>query len=118
MFEDPTQHVHIIPKMCFNLLCILIVRFWAQIFKLIFNPQNYCPGIYCSASVIINCQVTICLLYRSELYFVKLPNFLSVETRPFDPALYEDEADEDHVQDEEGHARMKLKVMSCDGDVM
>ena len=41
---------------------------------------------------------------------MKLPNFLSIETRPFDPALYEDEADEDHVQDEEGHARTKLKV--------
>ena len=50
------------------------------------------------------------LLCRSELYFVKLPNFLSIETRPFDPTLYEDEADEDHVQDEEGHARTKLKV--------
>lgn len=42
---------------------------------------------------------------------MKLPNFLSIETRPFDPALYEDEADEDHVQDEEGHARTKLKVL-------
>ena len=41
---------------------------------------------------------------------MKLPNFLSIETRPFDPSLYEDEADEDHVQDEEGHARTKLKV--------
>lgn len=50
------------------------------------------------------------LLCRSELYFVKLPNFLSIETRPFDAALYEDEADDDHVQDEEGHARTKLKV--------
>ncbi|XP_065888462.1 RNA polymerase-associated protein LEO1-like isoform X2 [Dysidea avara] len=60
----------------------------------------------------INVQIPRCStnLAKSELYFVKLPNFLSIETRPFDPALYEDEADEDHVQDEEGHARMKLKV--------
>ena len=55
-------------------------------------------------------MLALWVLYRSELYFVKLPNFLSIETRPFDHALYEDEADEDHVQDEEGHARTKLKV--------
>ena len=45
-----------------------------------------------------------------NLHFVKLPNFLSVETRPFDEATYEDEIDEDEVQDEEGRTRMKLKV--------
>ena len=45
-----------------------------------------------------------------ELHFVKLPNFLSVETRPYDPAFYEDEIDEDEVLDEEGRARLKLKV--------
>ena len=39
----------------------------------------------------------------SELYFVKMPNFLSIERKPFDPALYEDE---------EGRARLKWKVMS------
>ena len=48
----------------------------------------------------------------NELYFIKLPNFLSVETKPFDPTLYEDEIDEDEVLDEEGRARLKLKV-SC-----
>ena len=37
-----------------------------------------------------------------EHFFVKLPNFLSVETRPFDPMLYEDEIDEDDILDEEG----------------
>ena len=45
-----------------------------------------------------------------ELHFVKLPNFLSVETRPYDPSFYEDEIDEDEVLDEEGRARLKLKV--------
>ncbi|OQR66461.1 RNA polymerase-associated protein LEO1-like [Tropilaelaps mercedesae] len=45
-----------------------------------------------------------------ELHFVKLPNFLSVETRPYDPETYEDEVDEDEVLDEEGRARLKLKV--------
>lgn len=44
------------------------------------------------------------------LSFAKLPNFLSVETRPFDAATYEDEIDEDEVMDEEGRARLKLKV--------
>ena len=33
-----------------------------------------------------------------------------METRPFDPNSYEDEIDEDEVMDEEGRARLKLKV--------
>jgi len=45
-----------------------------------------------------------------ELNFIKLPNFLSVDTKPFDANLYEDEADDDEIQDEEGRARLKLKV--------
>ncbi|ERL88713.1 hypothetical protein D910_06095 [Dendroctonus ponderosae] len=45
-----------------------------------------------------------------DLNFVKLPNFLSVETRPFDPETYEDEIDEEETLDEEGRARLKLKV--------
>ncbi|XP_042913308.1 RNA polymerase-associated protein LEO1-like [Parasteatoda tepidariorum] len=45
-----------------------------------------------------------------EVHFVKLPNFLSVDTRPYDPQWYEDEVDEDEVLDEEGRARLKLKV--------
>ncbi|VDQ15647.1 unnamed protein product [Trichobilharzia regenti] len=39
-----------------------------------------------------------------------MPNFLSVETRPFDPNYYEDELDEDEILDEEGRTRLKLKV--------
>jgi len=48
----------------------------------------------------------------NEMHFVKLPNFLSVEQRPFDPENYEDELDEDssQQQDEEGRNRTKLKV--------
>lgn len=42
-----------------------------------------------------------------------MPNFLSVETRPFDPNYYEDELDEDEVLDEEGRTRLKLKVSTC-----
>jgi RNA polymerase-associated protein LEO1 len=45
-----------------------------------------------------------------EIHFVKLPNFLSVETRPFDAETYEDEIDEEETLDEEGRARLKLKV--------
>uniref|UniRef100_A0A1B0A552 Another transcription unit protein n=1 Tax=Glossina pallidipes TaxID=7398 RepID=A0A1B0A552_GLOPL len=45
-----------------------------------------------------------------EIHFVKLPNFLSVETRPFDPETYEDEIDEEETMDEEGRQRIKLKV--------
>jgi len=44
------------------------------------------------------------------LHFVKLPNFLSVERRPFDPNSYEDEIDDEETMDEEGRARLKLKV--------
>lgn len=44
------------------------------------------------------------------MYLVKMPNFLSVETRPFDPSYYEGELDEDEVLDEEGRTRLKLKV--------
>ncbi|XP_065684113.1 RNA polymerase-associated protein LEO1 [Hydra vulgaris] len=45
-----------------------------------------------------------------ELTFIKLPNFLSVDTKPFDPNFYEDEIDDDEVLDEEGRARLKLRV--------
>ena len=33
-----------------------------------------------------------------------------MEPRPFDPELYEDEAEEDDELDEEGRTRLKLKV--------
>lgn len=46
----------------------------------------------------------------SKLYFLKLPNFLSIDTHEYDPATYEDEIDEDEIKDNEGRARMKLKV--------
>lgn len=46
----------------------------------------------------------------NQIHFVKFPNFLSVEPRPFDPETYEDEVDEDEILDEEGRSRLKLKV--------
>ena len=45
-----------------------------------------------------------------KIHFVKLPNFLSIDTHPYDPQWYEDEIDEDEVHDDEGRARLKLKV--------
>lgn len=45
-----------------------------------------------------------------DIHFVKLPNFLSVDTRPFDKETYEDEIDEEETLDEEGRQRIKLKV--------
>merc|ERR1719468_1246124 len=47
-----------------------------------------------------------------EMHFVKLPNFLSIESRPFDPDTYEDELDDENAnqQDEEGRNRTKLRV--------
>lgn len=45
-----------------------------------------------------------------EVHFVKLPNFLSVDCRPFDPEHYEDEIEDEDSLDEEGRARLKLKV--------
>lgn len=44
------------------------------------------------------------------MYFVKLPNFLSVDCKPFDPETYEDEIEDEDSLDEEGRARLKLKV--------
>lgn len=46
----------------------------------------------------------------SKLYYVKLPNFLSIGTHEYDPATYEDEIDEDEAVDNEGRARLKLRV--------
>ena len=34
----------------------------------------------------------------------------TLSCRPFDPELYEDEGEEDEILDEEGRARLKLKV--------
>ncbi|KAF6023302.1 LEO1 [Bugula neritina] len=44
-----------------------------------------------------------------SLNVAKLPNYLSVEPKPFDPEEYETEID-DGVTDEEGRARLKSKV--------
>lgn len=41
---------------------------------------------------------------------MKFPNFLSVDCRPFDAENYEDEIEDEDSLDEEGRARLKLKV--------
>ncbi|XP_047393532.1 RNA polymerase-associated protein LEO1-like [Sciurus carolinensis] len=46
----------------------------------------------------------------NELYFVKLPKFLSIEPKPFDPQFYEDEFEDEKVLYEEDRTRLKLKV--------
>ncbi|XP_040824384.1 RNA polymerase-associated protein LEO1-like [Ochotona curzoniae] len=46
----------------------------------------------------------------SELYFVKLPKFLSIESKPFDPRVYEDEFEGEKMLYEEDRIRLKLKV--------
>ncbi|CAF0907614.1 unnamed protein product [Brachionus calyciflorus] len=46
-----------------------------------------------------------------EVHFVKLPNFLSVEPKPFDPDTYEDDnPTKNDTLDEEGKTRVRLKV--------
>ncbi|XP_066885962.1 RNA polymerase-associated protein LEO1-like [Kogia breviceps] len=46
----------------------------------------------------------------NELYFVKLPRFLSIEPKPFDPQHYEDEFEDEAVLDEENRTRLRLKI--------
>ncbi|NP_001360927.1 uncharacterized protein LOC666190 [Mus musculus] len=46
----------------------------------------------------------------NELYFVKLPRFLRIDPKPFDPQYYEDEFEDEKVLCEEDKARLKLKV--------
>ncbi|CAB4012071.1 RNA polymerase-associated LEO1, partial, partial [Paramuricea clavata] len=59
----------------------------------------------------INVEIPYCKFsLGSEMAFVKLPNFLSVETKPFDLTTYEDEFEEDEVMDDEGRSRLKLRV--------
>lgn len=48
-----------------------------------------------------------------DIHFVKLPNFLSVDTRPFDQETYEDEIDEEETLDEEGRARYVAVWCKC-----
>uniref|UniRef100_A0A1I8BCZ4 RNA polymerase-associated protein LEO1 n=1 Tax=Meloidogyne hapla TaxID=6305 RepID=A0A1I8BCZ4_MELHA len=43
-------------------------------------------------------------------YFVKLPNFLSIDTKPFDPETYDDEIEEDETLEDDGRTRLKLKL--------
>ena len=43
---------------------------------------------------------------------------LLVSCRPFDPELYEDEGEDDDVLDEEGRARLKLKVRSFESELL
>ncbi|CAP26298.2 Protein CBG06074 [Caenorhabditis briggsae] len=44
-------------------------------------------------------------------YYVRMPNFLSVATHPFDPQHYEEDEDDDQAKmDEEGRTRLKLRV--------
>ncbi|XP_029417810.1 RNA polymerase-associated protein LEO1-like [Nannospalax galili] len=47
----------------------------------------------------------------NELYFVKLPRFLRIEPKPFEPQLYEDEFGDEKVLYEEERTRLKLKVL-------
>lgn len=46
----------------------------------------------------------------SVMHYVKLPNFLSIDTKEYEPSTYEDEIDDDELLDNEGRARLKLKV--------
>ncbi|CAL2040446.1 unnamed protein product [Caenorhabditis brenneri] len=43
-------------------------------------------------------------------FYVRMPNFLSVATHPFDPQHYEEDEDDDQAKlDEEGRTRLKLR---------
>ena len=44
-----------------------------------------------------------------QLYLVKLPNFLGIDSRPFDSKTYDEEIVEE-IADEEGAKRIRLKV--------
>ncbi|XP_015414411.1 PREDICTED: RNA polymerase-associated protein LEO1 isoform X2 [Myotis davidii] len=46
----------------------------------------------------------------NKLHFVKLPKFLSIEPKPFDPQYYEGEFAAEKVLDEEERTRLKIKV--------
>ena len=48
-----------------------------------------------------------------QIHFVKLPNFLSVETRPFERETYEDEVGDEETLDEEGRARCADVYFFC-----
>lgn len=42
--------------------------------------------------------------------FVRPPNFLSIESQPFNAESYKEEAEDEEVYDDEGRSRLKLKV--------
>ena len=44
------------------------------------------------------------------LFYVRMPNFLSIDPRPFDAATYQGEGGEEEVLDEEGKTRLKMSV--------
>lgn len=47
-------------------------------------------------------------------HFVRMPNFLSVATHPFDPQHYEEDEDDEQAKlDDEGRTRLKLRVCLC-----
>ncbi|XP_062062630.1 RNA polymerase-associated protein LEO1-like [Lepus europaeus] len=46
----------------------------------------------------------------NELHFVKLPKFLSIDPKPFDPQFYEDECEDKKMLYDEDRIRLKLKV--------
>uniref|UniRef100_A0A8R1I4Z5 RRM domain-containing protein n=1 Tax=Caenorhabditis japonica TaxID=281687 RepID=A0A8R1I4Z5_CAEJA len=50
-------------------------------------------------------------------YFVRMPNFLSVATHPFDQEHYEEDEDDDQVKlDDEGRNRLKLRALNSVSD--
>ena len=64
------------------------------------------------AKMIVSCgflikeSLPLCVL----VFLLCVLVLLNVTRRPFDPELYEDEGEDDDVLDEEGRARLKLKV--------
>lgn len=69
------------------------------------------PGSSSPPSIRHECEMpSACANLGSKIFYVKLPNFLSIDTREYDPLYYEDEIADDEKLDNEGRARMKLKV--------
>lgn len=59
----------------------------------------------------LECEMPYCNIDLGEkIFYVKLPNFLSIDTHEYDPLCYMDEIDENETLDNEGNSRMKLKV--------
>jgi hypothetical protein len=45
-----------------------------------------------------------------QIHLAKLPNFLNIDPRPFDPQTYEDDANIDEDEDDDDSKHIKLKV--------